>query len=99
MHQGPQDKKPKKKGPTAWMRKAMLEQEKGKLSVVVFPVPKWILMSLTACGGCDDVRNLGDVRWLATEDLTAGKGTGRWIAAFIFRPEHSHYNSTEQGEQ
>ena len=29
------------------------------------------------------VRNLGDVRWLATEDGTEGKGTGRHIAAFI----------------
>jgi hypothetical protein len=29
------------------------------------------------------VRNLGDVRWLATEDGSAGKGTGRHIAAFI----------------
>ncbi len=27
MHQGPDDKKPKKKGPTAWARKAMAEAE------------------------------------------------------------------------
>jgi hypothetical protein len=29
------------------------------------------------------IENLGDVRWLATEDNSEGKGTGRHIAAFI----------------
>lgn len=33
------------------------------------------------------VRNLGDVRWLATEDGSAGKGTGRHIACFILEPK------------
>lgn len=79
IHQG------KKKGPTAWMRKAILEQSKGKLSVVVYPVDKWVLMMLAAIG-CHEVRNLGDVKWLATEDGSEGKGTGRHIAAFILRP-------------
>lgn len=32
-----------------------------------------------------EVRNLRDVRWLATEDRQPGKGTGRHIAAFILR--------------
>jgi hypothetical protein len=32
------------------------------------------------------VRNLGDVRWLATEDGSAGKGTGRHIACFVLDP-------------
>jgi hypothetical protein len=79
MHQG------KKKGPTAWMRKAIEEQAKGKLSVVVYPVDKWVLMMLKATGSVK-VRNLGDVRWLATEDGSTGKGTGRHIAAFILLP-------------
>jgi len=79
IHQG------RKKGPTAWMRKAIEEQHKGKLSVVVYPVDKWVLMMISACG-TQNVRNLGDVRWLATEDGTTGKGTGRHIAAFILRP-------------
>lgn len=79
MHQG------KKKGPTAWMRKAIEEQEKGKLSVVVYPVDKWILMMLSAIGNCS-VRNLGDVKWHAIEDGSKGKGTGRHIAAFILLP-------------
>ena len=74
----------KKKGPTAWMRKAIQEQQKGKLSVVVYPVDKWVLMMLQATGS--KVRNLGDVRWHAIEDNSQGKGTGRHIAAFILLP-------------
>ena len=57
----------------------------GKLSVVVYPVDKWVLMMLKSTGAVN-VRNLGDVRWLATEDRTKGKGTGRHIAAFILLP-------------
>ena len=55
---------------------------KGKDVVLVYPVDKWILM-LIAAGA--EVRNLGDVKWLATEDGSQGKGTGRHIAAFIFK--------------
>jgi hypothetical protein len=78
MHNG------KKKGPTAWMRKAIEEYRKGKLVVMVYPVDKWILMMLDAVGS--EVRNLGDVRWCAIEDGSPGKGTGRHIACFILRP-------------
>lgn len=77
IHQG------KKKGPTAWVRKAIEEQTKGKTVVLVYPVDKWVLMLLTAIG--TEVRNLGDVRWLATEDGIPGKGTGRHIAMFVLR--------------
>lgn len=70
----------KKKGPTAWVRKAITESKKGKRVVLVYPVDKWILMLLEAGA---EVRNLGDVKWLATEDGSAGKGTGRHIACFI----------------
>jgi hypothetical protein len=80
LHQGPNDKKPKKKGPTAWARKAISEHQKGKKVVLVYPVDKWLLMLLSAGA---QVRNLGDVRWCATEDGSQGKGTGRHIAAFI----------------
>ena len=75
----------KKKGPTAWMRKAIEEQRKGKLSVVVYPVDKWVLMMLAATESVN-IRNLGDVKWCATEDGSPGNGTGRWIAAFILQP-------------
>ncbi len=78
MHEG------KKKGPTAWARKAIAERRKGKRVVLVYPIDKWILM-LLAEGA--QVRNLGDVRWLATEDGSQGKGTGRHIAAFVLEPD------------
>lgn len=70
----------KKKGPTAWARKAISEASQGKRVVMVYPIDKWVLMLLAAGA---KVRNLGDVRWLATEDGSAGKGTGRHIACFI----------------
>ena len=75
IHQG------RKKGPTAWMRKAIEEHGKGKLVVIVYPVDKWVLMMLSAVGST--VRNLGDVRWHSIEDGKPGKGTGRHIACFI----------------
>ncbi len=57
----------KKKGPTAWVRKAIEENRKGKLVVLVYPVDKWVLMLLNnILGEHAQVRNLGDVRWLAT---------------------------------
>lgn len=88
LHQGPNDKKPRKKGPTAWIRKAIEEQQKGKLSVIVYPVDKWLLMVTEALGVESRIlRNLGDVKWLATEDNSQGKGTGRHIACFILRPK------------
>jgi len=70
----------KKKGPTAWVRKAIEEAKKGKRVVLVYPIDKWILMLLEAGA---EVRNLRDVKWLATEDGSQGKGTGRHIACFV----------------
>ena len=74
--------KGKKKGPTAWVRKAIDENEKGKDVVLVYPIDKWILMMVKAGA---EIRNLGDVKWLATEDKSPGKGTGRHIACFILK--------------
>jgi hypothetical protein len=78
-HQG------RKKGPTAWARKAIEQHAKGKLVVFVYPIDKWVLMMLEVIGA--EVRNLGDVRWLSIEDRQPGKGTGRHIAAFILEPK------------
>lgn len=90
MHQGPEDKKPRKKGPTAWVRKALLEWSKGKRVVLVYPVDKWLLMLAKAIfGEGAQIRNLGDVKWRAIEDGSAGKGTGRHIACFILEPEET----------
>lgn len=80
IHQG------KKKGPTAWVRKAIIEQRKGKLVVLVYPVDKWILMLVAGEGATSRVRNLGDVKWHSTEDHLPGKGTGRHIACFVLEP-------------
>jgi hypothetical protein len=77
MHQG------KKKGPTAWVRKALAEHAKGKWVVLVYPIDKWVLMLLEAGA---TVRNLRDVRWHSTEDGEPGKGTGRHIAMFVLEP-------------
>ncbi len=69
----------KKKGPTAWARKAIEESRKGNRVVMVYPIDKWVLMMIEAGA---KITNLGDVRWCATEDGSAGKGTGRHIACF-----------------
>ena len=74
----------KKRGATAWARKCIEEFRKGKRVVRVYPIDKWVLMLLAAGA---KVRNLKDVRWLATEDRLPGKGTGRHIAMFILEPE------------
>lgn len=81
----------KKKGPTAWVRKSLVERAKGKLVVLVYPVDKWVLMLLQDVASPSViVRNLGDVRWVATEDGSTGKGTGRHIACFILKPTHGN---------
>lgn len=78
----------KKKGMTAWVRKAITEWQKGKLVVLVYPIDKWVLMLLKSIlGEHGEVRNLGDVKWLATEDQSQGKGTGRHIAMFVLKPD------------
>ena len=74
----------KKKGPTAWARKAIEECSKGKKVVMVYPIDKWVLMLIKAGA---EIRNLGDVRGCAVEDGTSGKGTGRHIACFILDPK------------
>jgi hypothetical protein len=77
MHDG------KKKGMTAWVRKALTERAKGKRVVMVYPLDKWVLMLLEAGA---KVTNLRDVRWIATEDGEQGPGTGRHIACFVLEP-------------
>lgn len=77
----------RKKGPTAWVRKAIIEWHKGKRVVLVYPVDKWVLMLIkNILSEHARIRNLGDVKWLAIEDGTEGKGTGRHIACFILEP-------------
>ncbi len=72
----------KKKGPTAWAKKAIEEYKKGKDVVLVYPIDKWILMLLEHAS---EVRNLKDVPWVAIEDGSSGKGIGRHVACFILK--------------
>lgn len=52
-------------GMTAWIRKAIEEQAKGRTSVLVFPQHRWVHMLVEAGA---EMRSIGDVRWIATED-------------------------------
>lgn len=66
-------------------REALLaEHAAGKRVVMVYPLDKWVLMLLTAGA---EIRNLGDVRWRATEDGEEGAGAGRHIVCFILEPK------------
>ena len=69
-------------GATAWVRKAIEENKHGKTVVLVFPLDKWVGRLIDAGA---ELRNLGDIFGLATEDNTPGKGTGRHIMAFILK--------------
>ena len=57
MHQG------KKKGPTAWVRKAIIEWQKGKRVVLVYPVDKWAVRRLTPLE-CERLQGFPD-NWTA----------------------------------
>ncbi len=78
MHEG------KKKGPTAWARKAIAEFKKGKRVVMVYPIDKWVLMLLEHA---TEVRNLRDVKWCSIEDGQPGPGIGRHVACFVLDPK------------
>jgi hypothetical protein len=74
----------KKYGPTAWARKVIEENKKGKRIVYVYPLDKWVLMLIEAAA---EIRDLGDIKWQAIEDKNAHKGVGRHIACFIMSTE------------
>lgn len=82
-------------GPTAWVKKAIKENRKGKRVVFVFPIDKWIFMFLEAGA---KVRNMGDIKWHATEDGSQGPGTGRHVAAFILEPPDVPLDTHEEPE-
>lgn len=74
----------KKYGPTAWARKALEEYHKGKRVVLVYPLDGWVHLLLAESA---EIRNLGNVKWLATEDGLAGPRSSRPIACFVLDPE------------
>ena len=77
----------KKKGPTAWARKAIQENQKGKRVVMVYPIDKWVLMLLAAGA---KVRNLGDVKWCAVEDGEVGRERVGDVLAPLVSAQEGH---------
>ena len=69
------------KGPTAFMRKAILENQLGKTVVIVAPVQSYVGMMVDAGA---ELRNLGRVRWLNGETKEPCKDPST-IVAFILR--------------
>lgn len=59
----------RKIGPMAWARKALFERDKGKISVLIFPIYQVRVISFLEDHGCE-MRYFGKVRWLAVEDET-----------------------------
>jgi hypothetical protein len=69
------------------VRKAIAEMQKGKRVVMVYPVDKWVLMlTKEILGEHAQIRNLGDVKWLATEDRSQGKGPADTSPALFSNP-------------
>ena len=68
-------------GISDWVRKMILEQGKGRTSVLVFPTYSWFHLLLNAGA---KMRSLGQVHWLAIEDGSAQK-TSLPIIMFILR--------------
>ena len=59
----------KKIGPMAWARKAILERDKGNVSVLIFPIYQVRVISFLEDQGAE-IRYVGKIRWLAVEDYT-----------------------------
>lgn len=57
-------------GITAWVRKAIAEQEKGKTSVLILPLDNWVNLLLKAGA---EVRPVGSHDWIHTKDHTRRK--------------------------
>jgi len=67
--------------PTAFARKAIEEQQKGKSSVIVLPTQSYVNLLLSAGAEC---RSLGRVRWLSTIDGSEMKAPSN-ITLFYLR--------------
>lgn len=70
-------------GPTAFVRKAIEEQQRGNLSVLTLPVPSYVNLLLSAGA---EVRSLGRVKWLEVESKEPWKSPVPIICA-ILRPK------------
>jgi len=68
-------------GPTAFVRKAIEEQKKGKSAVLVLPVQSYVNLLLEAGA---ELRSMGRVRWLEINTLKETKQPSP-ICCFILR--------------
>jgi hypothetical protein len=68
-------------GISDWVRKMIVEQGKGRTSILVFPTYSWFHLLLNAGA---KMRSLGQVHWLAIEDGSPQK-TSLPIVMFILR--------------
>lgn len=59
----------RKIGPMAWARKALQERDKGKISVLIFPIYQVRVISFLEDMGAE-IRYAGKIRWIAVEDNT-----------------------------
>lgn len=57
-------------GITAWVRKAIEEQKKGKTSVLILPLDNWVNLLLSNKA---EIRVIGSHEWIHTEDGTRRK--------------------------
>jgi len=57
-------------GITAWVRKAIEEQKKGKNSVLILPLDNWVKLLLEAGA---EIRVVGSHEWIHTKDGTRRK--------------------------
>ena len=69
--------------PTAFVRKAIEQQEKGRTSVLVLPTQSYVNLLLEAGA---ELRSLGRVRWLEVETKKPMPGPSP-ITMFILRPK------------
>lgn len=73
----------RRKGITAWVRKAIEEQAKGKTSIIIYPMHNWV--GLLADAGAEMV-NFGPVKFCSMEEGDQqGKPMGTPIIGFVLR--------------
>jgi hypothetical protein len=69
-------------GITAWVRKAISEQEKGKTSVLILPLDNWVVLLLKAGA---ELRPIGAHDWIHTKNAVRRRAP-RPSVLFILRP-------------
>ena len=74
----------KGQGPTAWARKALVEAELGKLTVLAFPLNNWNALLFRHIG-CLDIRSPEDWYWLRPDGTRYEQS--RPIVLWIIRPK------------